>query len=62
MNVELSDTVLQQLAEHAKRLGVRPEELARAAVTDLVSKQSQDFEDAAELVLNKNAELYDRLS
>jgi hypothetical protein len=62
MELELSEAVLAQLAERAKKLGVRPEELARAAVADLVGRPDDDFEVAAEKVLAKNAELYRRLA
>jgi hypothetical protein len=61
MELELSPSVLEQLAERAKSLGIRPEELARAAVADLVARPAEEFESAAEQVLKKNAELYRRL-
>lgn len=61
VELELSPSVMEQLNERAKSLGIRPEELARAAVTDLVSRPAEDFESAAEHILKKNAELYRRL-
>lgn len=61
MDLELSQSVIEQLNERAKSLGIRPEELARAAVADLVSRPAEEFENAAEYVLKKNAELYRRL-
>jgi hypothetical protein len=41
---------------------VAPEELARAAVADLLSAQREDFRTAASYVLRKNEELYRRLA
>lgn len=61
MELELSESIIEQLTERAKSLGIRPEELARAAVADLVSRPAEEFENAAEYVLKKNAELYRRL-
>ena len=61
MELELSPSVIEQLTERAKSLGIRPEELARAAVADLVVRPAEEFEEAAEYVLKKNAELYRRL-
>ncbi len=61
MELELSPTIIEQLNERAKTLGIRPEELARAAVADLVARPAEEFEEAAEYVLKKNAELYRRL-
>lgn len=61
MELELSPSVIEQLTERAKSLGIRPEELARAAVADLVARPAEEFEEAVEHVLKKNAELYRRL-
>jgi hypothetical protein len=41
---------------------VPAEQLAQAAVTDLIDASAADFEDAASRVLEKNRELYRRLS
>ncbi len=43
VEVELSEIVVEQLAERAKSLGIRPEELARAAVADWVSRPAERF-------------------
>jgi hypothetical protein len=50
------------LAELAGRLRIAPAELARAAVTDLLSRQDDAFEEIAERIVQKNAELYRRLA
>jgi antitoxin FitA len=60
--IELSQPQVDRLREEAERLGVAPEELARAAVADLLSAQREDFRTAAAYVLRKNGELYRRLA
>ena len=54
-------TETDQLRERAKSLGVHPEELARAAVVDLLSSPDEEFRTAAEEMLHENHELYKRL-
>jgi len=61
VELELSPIIIEQLTERAKTLGIRPEELARAAVADFVGRPAEEFEEAAEYILKKNAELYRRL-
>jgi TPR repeat protein len=58
---ELLEAESKKLRAEASRLGVEPEELAIAAVLDLLNR-SDDFRDAARYVLRKNKELYQRLS
>jgi predicted transcriptional regulator len=60
--VEINDTQEEKLAEVARRLNVRPEELATAAVEDFLARAEADFQEAANRVLEKNRELYRRLS
>jgi hypothetical protein len=60
--IEISEAQADSLRERAKRLGVQPEDLAKAAVTDLLANGDEEFVRAAELVLEKNEELYQRLS
>jgi hypothetical protein len=60
--VELSEHQIEALRERAKSLGISPEQLASAAVADLVGQPAPDFERAAARVLSKNAELYRRLA
>lgn len=61
LSVDLTDPMKRALAETALRLQVSPEELAAAAVRDLIV-QSSDFDAAAKRVLEKNTELYRRLA
>jgi hypothetical protein len=60
--VELSDEQAELLTTTADRLGVRPEELARASLVDALSQDKESFRAAAEHVLEKNRDLYSRLA
>jgi hypothetical protein len=60
--IDLSPSQADRLRERAKSLGLSPEDLARAAVTDLLANPDDDFRAAADLVLQRNAELYRRLA
>jgi len=60
--IELNATQSEQLEAFAASLGVPAEQLAQAAVTDLIDASAADFDDAASRVLEKNRELYRRLS
>jgi len=62
VSVELSPSDTERLQEEASRLGVSPERLAHAAISDLLSRERDDFEKAATRVLEKNRELYRRLA
>ncbi len=59
--IDLLPAQAERLHERAKSLGLQPEELARAAVADLLTTPDDEFRAAAEVVLQKNAELYRRL-
>ncbi len=60
--IELNSTQAENLKAIAASLGVNAEDLAQAAVADLVSANADDFESAATRVLEKNRELYRRLA
>ena len=60
--IELNATQSEQLEAFAASLGVPAEQLAQAAVADLIDASAADFDDAASRVLEKNRELYRRLS
>jgi hypothetical protein len=59
--IELTDEQRQRLEDVARPLGVDPEVLAQAVLTDALARREEDFRRAAAFVLNKNAELYRRL-
>lgn len=60
--LELSSEHAEQLTTAARRLNVTVEDLAAAAVRDLLARTEQDFQSAAQYVLAKNRTLYQRLS
>jgi len=60
--IELPSAQATQLENEAKRLGVSIEELARAAVTDLLAAPDAAFQAAAERILAQNLDLYRRLA
>jgi antitoxin FitA len=60
--IELSEPQAAKLRSEAQRLGVEPQALATAAVVDLLNRESPDFDQAARYVVEKNRELYRRLS
>ena len=60
--IELRSTQATQLENEAKRLGVPVEELARAAVTDLLAAPDAAFQSAAKRILVQKIELYRRLA
>lgn len=62
ISVEVTGIEEQQLSEAARRLNVPEEELALAAVRDLLAQREADFDRAATHVLAKNRELYRRLA
>ena len=62
LSVELTPALEAQLAAVAARLNVSAEDLAAAALRDLLARREADFEAVAERVLAKNRELYRRLA
>lgn len=60
--LHLDDEQSARLEERARELGIDARELAMAAVNDLLSRPDDDFARAATHVLEKNRELYRRLS
>ena len=59
---ELPVAQADRLREEAQRLGLSPEDLARAALSDLLSTPDAEFRAATDRVLKKNQELYRRLA
>jgi predicted transcriptional regulator len=62
LTIELSDDQSRRLKDLARSLSIEPSELAHAAVANLVNPPRDDFDRAAAYVLEKNRELYKRLS
>jgi hypothetical protein len=61
ITIDLSDEQSAHLQSMAERLGVQANELAQAAFVDQLAQPQDDFLRAAEKVLRKNRELYERL-
>ena len=61
ITLNFDDDQSKRLQARARELGVDARELAKAAVNDLLCRQTDDFDRAAEAVLRKNRELYRRL-
>lgn len=62
IRIELDDQQSQRLIELAAGLKIEPTELAKAAILNLLSRHSNEFQSAAKRVLEKNRDLYHRLS
>ena len=62
LTISLAQDRLLKLKEMALRLGVAPEELARATIEELLKQPDEAFQRSALDVLQKNAELYKRLA
>lgn len=62
LTIDLSPAQAERLRHEADRLGLTPEDLARAAIADLLATPDDAFKTAAERVLRKNEELYRRLA
>jgi predicted transcriptional regulator len=62
ITISLSDERAKQLREIAERFGVRPEDLVRISVEELLAKPDEAFKKATDYVLKKNRDLYDRLA
>ena len=60
--IELPPAQADRLRAEAERLGLAPEELARAALSDLLSSPDTQFENVARRVMTKNKDLYKRLA
>ena len=62
ITITLPEDRFGKLKELALRFGVAPEELARAGIEDLLMRPDESFRQALDNLLNKNADLYQRLA
>ena len=62
ITIPLSDERAAQLRVWAEEAGLPPEEFLRRRVEQLLDRPDQQFQKAAEHLLQKNAELYRRLA
>lgn len=62
ITIDISDSQFQKLQDLARVHGIAIEVLLKASLEDWLSSQKSEFVDAANYVLTKNAELYQRLA
>lgn len=62
LRLDIPDEKAQALEDAARRMGVSVEELLQVTIDEALERFDADFERAARLVLDKNAELYRRLA
>jgi hypothetical protein len=62
LNLELDDQQIQRLQDAARRLKVSVNDLAKAAINDLLATPAPSFVWPAKPWHQKNAELYKRLA
>jgi len=62
LTIQLSDETVDRLQALAEKLGMSPEEVAQASIDDQLKRLDPEYEEAADEVLSKNSDLYQRLS
>jgi len=62
LTISLSDEELQKLEALGKREGLTVEQMVRIGINDFIGQPDEAFHAAAKRVMEKNAELYRRLS
>jgi len=62
LTIQLSDETTDRLEALADQLGMSLEEIAQISIDDQLKRLDREYDEAAEEVLSKNAELYRRLS
>ncbi len=60
--LEIDDNKIAALKERAAKYGLNTDQFLKASIEDLLNVPDQDFKSAALRVLEKNKELYRRLS
>lgn len=62
LKISLSDGEMRRLEELSKREGLTVEQMVRLGINDFIGQPDDSFRAAARRVMEKNAELYRRLS
>ena len=62
LTITLSEDRLAKLREIADRFNIKPEDLARVSIEELLTRPEESFQRAADYILHKNADLYRRLA
>jgi len=62
LTISLSDEEMRRLEELSKREGLTAEQMVRLGIHDFIGQPNGTFHAAAKRMMEKNAELYRRLS
>lgn len=62
VTVPLSDEEMRRLEELSKREGLTIEQMVRLGISGLIGQPDESFRTAVRRIMEKNAELYRRLS
>jgi antitoxin FitA len=62
LTISLSDEEMRRLEVLSKREGLTVEQMVRLGINDFIGQPDESFRTAAKRVMEKNAELYRRLS
>ncbi|MDP3089557.1 MAG: ribbon-helix-helix domain-containing protein [Nitrospira sp.] len=62
LTISLSDKEMRRLNNLSEREGVTMEQMVRCCIRDLIAQPDESFQITAQRVIEKNAELYRRLS
>lgn len=62
ITIAIPDDRLLELKEIADKLGIKPEDLVRVCIEELLTRPEETFQQTIDYVLKKNAELYRRLA
>lgn len=62
VTIDISDEKIRRLEELGEREGLTMEQIAQLAIHDFIDQPDDAFRAAAKRVMEKNAELYRRLS
>ena len=62
LELNLPEPTVTKLQEAAERLSLSPEELAILSLDEKLGRLDEQFRNASDYVLDKNAELYKRLA
>jgi 16S rRNA U516 pseudouridylate synthase RsuA-like enzyme len=62
LTITLSEDRFAKLREIAERFNIKPEDLARVSIEELLTRPEESFQQAADYILRKNTELYRRLA
>ena len=62
LTLNIEEEKIKNLKATALRVGITPEDLVKASLEDFLSRPSDDFKESLQYLLDKNKELYERLS